>query len=102
MPAFDLSPAAVLADRCGGATLADACICQRRRAGHHRHPQREAIDVTRQFATMRDLCEMPDPAVALAAAHGPSLVRSGAARQHAGGSARSDPSLLLAPVDLQR
>jgi fumarylacetoacetate (FAA) hydrolase family protein len=33
----------------------------------------EAIDITASFATMRDLCEQPDPAAALRAATGESL-----------------------------
>lgn len=52
------------------------------------------VDITAQFPTMRDLCETPDPAAALAAATGERIgpladVLSGASPHH-----------LLAPIDL--
>ena len=59
-------------------------------------------DITRQFATMRDLCETPDPAAALRAATGPVI------GQLADVLANSDEAernaaipWLLAPIDLQ-
>jgi fumarylacetoacetate (FAA) hydrolase family protein len=62
----------------------------------------DVIDVTEAFPTMRDLCEMADPAAALAAAHGP---RIGSLAELLANSAadRQDPAkpYFLSPVDLQ-
>ncbi|MCC6718920.1 MAG: fumarylacetoacetate hydrolase family protein [Acetobacteraceae bacterium] len=61
-----------------------------------------AIDVTAVFATMRDLCEQPDPAAALRAAPGTSLgaVADILANTPADGRDPARP-WLLAPIDLQ-
>jgi fumarylacetoacetate (FAA) hydrolase family protein len=60
------------------------------------------VDVTRQFPTMRDLCEEADPAAALRAAKGE---RFASLEEALGNSpqAKRDPAQawLLAPVDLQ-
>lgn len=60
------------------------------------------IDISAQFATMRDLCEMPDPAAALRAATGETI---GTVQEILANSfeARRNPALphLLAPIDLQ-
>ena len=60
------------------------------------------VDVSRHFPTMRDLCEAPDPAAALAAADGESLGGLDAILANTPPD-RRDPSKpwLLAPVDLQ-
>ena len=62
----------------------------------------DVVDVSRAFATMRDLCEAPDPAAALRAAQGERigslaeiLANSSEATRDAG------KPWLLAPVDLQ-
>jgi fumarylacetoacetate (FAA) hydrolase family protein len=62
----------------------------------------DVIDVSRTFATMRDLCETPDPAAALKAASGPCIgsFTDILANSAAGSQDASRPSF-LAPVDLQ-
>ncbi len=66
----------------------------------------QVSDISASFATMRDLCETPDPAEALRAAPGASLgPRLGAlqALLESSAAALGDPARphLLAPVDLQ-
>ena len=60
------------------------------------------VDITAHFATMRDLCETPDPAAALAAATGEKLgpLRTILANTPPDGRDASRP-WLLAPIDLQ-
>ncbi len=60
------------------------------------------IDITSTFATMRDLCETPDPAAALAAASGETLgtLRDILANTPPDGRDPSRP-WIIAPVDLQ-
>jgi fumarylacetoacetate (FAA) hydrolase family protein len=62
----------------------------------------EAFDITGSFATMRDLCEAPDPGAALRAAKGESLgpVSEILANTPPEGRDGSRP-WLLAPIDLQ-
>src|SRR5580765_6492210 len=60
------------------------------------------IDITPSFATMRDLCETPDPAAALRAATGQNLgpldaILANTPRDHRDGT----KPWLLAPIDLQ-
>ena len=62
----------------------------------------EAVDITRAFPTMRDLCEQPDPAAALRAAKGDSLgpisdILANTPPEHR----NSAKPWLLAPIDLQ-
>ena len=61
-----------------------------------------AVDVTRAFPTMRDLCEAPDPAAALAGAQGEPLGPLAAIIANTPPEGR-DPGKpwLLAPIDLQ-
>ncbi|MEI7713864.1 MAG: fumarylacetoacetate hydrolase family protein [Rhodospirillales bacterium] len=61
-----------------------------------------AIDVSRHFPTMRDLCEAPDPATALAAADGEAIGSLDAIVANTPADTR-DPNKpwLLAPIDLQ-
>jgi len=60
------------------------------------------FDVTRRFATMRDLCEQPDPAAALREAEGERFATLGEVLANTPRSGR-DPAKpwLLAPFDLQ-
>ncbi|MBL8590050.1 MAG: fumarylacetoacetate hydrolase family protein [Methylobacteriaceae bacterium] len=60
------------------------------------------FDISRRFATMRDLCESDDPAAALRAADGPRLGAFADILANAAPEGR-DPARpwLLAPVDLQ-
>jgi fumarylacetoacetate (FAA) hydrolase family protein len=60
------------------------------------------IDVTHHFPTMRDLCEAPDPAAALAAADGAAIGSVDAILANTPADVR-DPGKpwLLAPIDLQ-
>ncbi len=60
------------------------------------------FDVTRSFATMRDLCERADPAAALRAAEGPRLGAFADILANAAPDARdASKPWLLAPIDLQ-
>ena len=60
------------------------------------------IDITRQFATMRDLCEAPDPAAALRGASGENLGPLDAILSNTPRDGRDGGKpWLLAPVDLQ-
>jgi fumarylacetoacetate (FAA) hydrolase family protein len=60
------------------------------------------LDVSQKFPTMRDLCEMPDPAAALRAAAGERIGTTGALLANTPVETR-DPvrPWLLAPLDLQ-
>ncbi len=60
------------------------------------------IDVSRQFPTMRDLCEMPDPAAALTATKGETVGSLDAILANTPADTR-DPTKpwLLTPIDLQ-
>jgi fumarylacetoacetate (FAA) hydrolase family protein len=62
----------------------------------------ELFDITTHFATMRDLCEDPDPAAALRAANGLHLGSLSAILANTPRATR-DPSMpwLLTPIDLQ-
>ncbi|GAB3863438.1 fumarylacetoacetate hydrolase family protein [Micromonospora andamanensis] len=62
----------------------------------------EVIDVSRQFPTVRDICELPDPAKAVAGLDGPRLGSLGdlLANTASADRDRTRP-WLLAPVDLQ-
>jgi fumarylacetoacetate (FAA) hydrolase family protein len=62
----------------------------------------ECIDVSRAFPTMRDLCEAPDPAAALRAAHGEPLGALQVLLDNTPPDARdASRPWLLAPCDLQ-
>ena len=62
----------------------------------------ECIDVSRAFPTMRDLCEAPDPAAALRAAHGEPLGALQALLDNTPPDGRdASRPWLLAPCDLQ-
>ena len=62
----------------------------------------ELIDITAIFPTMRDLCEMPDPAAAATAAEGRSLGKLTAVLANTTPENRdTSKPWLLAPVDLQ-
>ncbi|MGW2624428.1 fumarylacetoacetate hydrolase family protein [Micromonospora taraxaci] len=60
------------------------------------------IDVSRRFPTVRDICELPDPAAAVAGLDGPTVGDFGEilANTEAAARDRTRP-WLLAPVDLQ-
>ena len=62
----------------------------------------EAVDISRTYPTVRDLCESSDPAAALEAADGESVGRLDAILANTPAD-RRDPSKpwLLAPIDLQ-
>ncbi len=61
-----------------------------------------AVDVTRSFPTIRDLCEAPDPAVALRAAQGEPLGPIAAMLANTPPETRdAGRPWLLAPIDLQ-
>jgi fumarylacetoacetate (FAA) hydrolase family protein len=60
------------------------------------------IDVTRHFPTMRDLCETPDPAAALAAANGDCVGTLDAILANTQADTRdASKPWLLTPIDLQ-
>ena len=61
-----------------------------------------AFDVSARFPTIRDLCEMPDPAAALRQASGETIGAVAALLANTPVATR-DPTLpwLLAPIDLQ-
>jgi fumarylacetoacetate (FAA) hydrolase family protein len=60
------------------------------------------VDVTRQFPTMRDLCEAPDPATALRAVVGTPFASLEAVLANTPAASRDANKLrLLAPIDLQ-
>src|SRR5262245_43506144 len=60
------------------------------------------FDLSRSFATMRDLCEAPDPAAAVAGAHADRIGDLAAILANTDETKR-DPNMpwLLAPIDLQ-
>jgi len=61
-----------------------------------------AVDVSRKFPTMRDLCEAPDPAAALRVANGETIGSVDALLGNTPVEARDpDRPWLLAPLDLQ-
>ncbi len=60
------------------------------------------IDITQHFSTMRDLCEVPDPANSLLKCHGEDLGAFAALERNADVRTRDTTKpWLLAPVDLQ-
>ena len=60
------------------------------------------VDITAIFPTMRDLCEMPNPAQALIAAEGKSIGRVEDVLANAAATTRdASKPWLLAPIDLQ-
>lgn len=62
----------------------------------------EAVDITAAFATMRDLCEQPDPAAALRAAKGESLGPISDILANTPSDHRNPAKpWLLTPIDLQ-
>jgi fumarylacetoacetate (FAA) hydrolase family protein len=62
----------------------------------------DVIDVTAHFPTVRDLCEMRDPAAALAAASGPTLGSLDAILANSAAMTQdASKPYFLAPVDLQ-
>ena len=62
----------------------------------------DAIDITRAFPTLRDLCETPDPARALKAAQGERIASLAELFANTSPGARdATKPWLLAPVDLQ-
>ena len=62
----------------------------------------DLIDITRHFPTMRDLCETPDPAAALAAATGQSVGALDAILANTPVDTRdASKPWLLTPIDLQ-
>ena len=62
----------------------------------------DLIDITRHFPTMRDLCETPDPAAALAAATGQSVGALDAILANTPADTRdASKPWLLTPIDLQ-
>jgi len=62
----------------------------------------ELVDITAIFPTMRDLCEMPDPAAAATAADGKSIGRLSAILANTPPESRvAGKPWLLAPIDLQ-
>ena len=98
-----LAPAAMLPADHGRASLA-ARVWSPRDGGPCVAAVRggELIDVTAHAPTMRDLCELPDPAAALAGMTGPSLGPLEAVAANTLPE-RRDPARpwLLAPIDLQ-
>src|SRR5689334_17482779 len=62
----------------------------------------DVFDVSHRFPTVRDICEQPDPAVAVAGIDGPRVGRFAEVLANTGAATR-DPTRpwLLAPVDLQ-
>jgi fumarylacetoacetate (FAA) hydrolase family protein len=61
-----------------------------------------AIDISRTFATMRDLCEAPDPAAALRAAEGKGIAPLSELLDNTSAENRDTTRpWLLAPIDLQ-
>lgn len=62
----------------------------------------EVIDISHRFPTVRDICELPDPAATVAALDGRVVGSVGAVLANTGAATR-DPTRpwLLAPVDLQ-
>src|SRR3954469_6503190 len=60
------------------------------------------FDISRSFATMRDLCELPDPAASVASAHADRIGDLGAILANtAEGTRDSTKPWLLTPIDLQ-
>ncbi|MBQ1049741.1 fumarylacetoacetate hydrolase family protein [Micromonospora sp. C51] len=62
----------------------------------------DVIDLSRRFPTVRDICELPDPAATVAGSDGPRVGGLDELLANTG-AAKRDPSRpwLLAPVDLQ-
>ncbi|MEU7750264.1 fumarylacetoacetate hydrolase family protein [Micromonospora sp. NPDC049101] len=62
----------------------------------------EVIDLSRRFPTIRDICELPDPAATVAGLDGPRLGDFGEILANTGAATRDHTRpWLLAPVDLQ-
>ena len=103
MPSLSLTPATTLPADADRATLAGR-VWRPEMQGPSVVAIRgdEVVDVTRAFPTMRDLCESPDPAAALAAASGESLGSLAAilANTPPDGRDAARP-WLLSPLDLQ-
>lgn len=98
-----LAPAAMLPADHGRASLA-ARVWSPRDGGPCVAAVREGelVDVTAHAPTMRDLCELPDPAAALAAMAGPSLGSLEAVAANTPPERRDAARpWLLAPIDLQ-
>ncbi|SIR89571.1 fumarylacetoacetate hydrolase family protein [Micromonospora avicenniae] len=62
----------------------------------------EVFDISHQFPTARDICELPDPAAVVAGLDGPRVCGFGEILANTGAETRDpDRPWLLAPVDLQ-
>ncbi|WP_410816802.1 fumarylacetoacetate hydrolase family protein [Micromonospora sp. 050-3] len=62
----------------------------------------EVIDISHRFPTVRDICELPDPAATVAGLDGPRVGDFGEILANTGAATRDrDRPWLLAPVDLQ-
>ncbi|MEU7586856.1 fumarylacetoacetate hydrolase family protein [Micromonospora sp. NPDC049230] len=62
----------------------------------------QVIDLSRRFPTIRDICELPDPAATVAGLDGPPLGDIGEILANTGAATRDHSRpWLLAPVDLQ-
>jgi fumarylacetoacetate (FAA) hydrolase family protein len=59
------------------------------------------FDISRSFPTMRDLCEAPDPAAAVAGAHADRFSDFAALLANTEGRRDAHKPFLLAPIDLQ-
>ncbi|MBM0230569.1 fumarylacetoacetate hydrolase family protein [Micromonospora sp. STR1_7] len=62
----------------------------------------EVLDISHRFPTIRDICELPDPAATVAALDGPLVAGFGEILANTGAATRDRTRpWLLAPVDLQ-
>src|SRR6185369_12781236 len=61
----------------------------------------DVFDISRSYPTMRDLCEAPDPAAAVAGAHADRFSDLGSLLANTGGRRDPHKPYLLAPIDLQ-
>ncbi len=87
-------PAATLVGRVWRPELAGPSVVAIRTDG--------VFDISRSFATMRDLCEAPDPAASAAGAHADRIGDLGAILANTAEDKRDpDKPWLLAPIDLQ-